>query len=381
MKKIIALLTALALLLTAFCAFSEGEDDPDDPAALIVNSHEMSRSELKDAATLYLFESALSCAGYGYGFDILDPLNIEDDMDKLVFELESWYTTLDLAQSMGLYPLDAEAEAAAAQAAEETWQQYRAVAWSDDGMAYLPAGNYQYREDDPEGNITRYFASFGLTKEAVLEEAVRDQTHEELKKAVTAGLTDMTEDEIIAWFADWFLDKMDEQYIVEYDDVIWRVMDELAEDPTENQDGDGYEAYERSILIEDIYYTLGESTIPDFERNGWKWTRTEDGRFAFRVTEEGNYFYVKTDNGQPDGKLTMVDLFYAYDISYEYLGFGFDRAYNPDSETDVYTYIESIYGVNYTDEGVLQARTEVRGGTLLIEIGEGALRLTLETAD
>lgn len=151
-----------------------------------------------------------------------------------------------------------------------------------------------------------------------------------------------------------------------------------AEDPSDAPYGDDFEAYERSVLIEGQYYTLGESTLRDFERGGWAWTQDADGRFSFEVTEEGNYFYARTDNDRPDGKLVMVDLFYAYDISYEYLGFGFDRAYDPGAETDIYTLLEETYDSDYTDEGVLYARTEVAGGTLLIEVGEGALRLTLE---
>ena len=144
-----------------------------------------------------------------------------------------------------------------------------------------------------------------------------------------------------------------------------------------NQDDDEDDS-ERIILIDDGCYTLGESTIRDFERNGWEWTQMEDGRFRFEVTEEGNYFYARTENDDPDGTLVMVDMFYAYEIAYEYLGYGFDLAYSPEMEDDIYTFIEEDYDSDYTDEGILYARTEVKGGTLLIEVCEGALRLTLE---
>ena len=379
MKKLAALLMTLVILLTALAVSSgEGYDAEEDLVALTVDDHEVTQSELQDAATLALFEAALSCAGYGYGFDIIDPLNIEDEMDKLIFDIELGYVEMDQAQAMGLYPLSAEAAAAAEQEAEETWQRYLDIAWSDDGMAYLPAGNYQYVEDDPNGNIVRYFASFGLTKEALLEKAVREQAGEELKGAVTASMADQSDEDIIMYYADWILEKMDEAYIEENDMAIQAVMDRLAQDPTENQDGDGYEAFERSILIGNIYYTLGESTVRDFERNGWSWTQDADGKFAFRVNEEENYFYVRTNDNTPDGTLVMVDMFYAYDISYEYLGYGFDLAYNPDMETDINGWLETTYGGDYDDEGILRARTEVKGGTLLIEWSEGALRLTLE---
>ena len=141
------------------------------------------------------------------------------------------------------------------------------------------------------------------------------------------------------------------------------------------------DASEQSILIGSDCYTLGESTIRDFERNGWVWTQTADGLFRFEVTEEGNYFYARTDNDLPDGTLVMVDMFYAYEIAYEYLGYGFDLAYNPEAEGDIYTCIEEDYNGDYTDDGILYARTGTRDGTLLIEVSEGALRLTLEQAD
>ncbi len=379
MKKPVALLLMLVLLLTAFPSFTEGElPSGDDPTALTVNSHRITKSGLKSAAVLYMFESALQCAGYGYGFDTTDRLNIEDEMDKLVFDLELWYTARDLAESRGLYPLSAEAAAAAAENAEATWEHYRGIAWSDDGMAFLPAGNYQPEENDPEGNLDRYFASFGLTKEALLEKAILNQTDEELEKAVTASMGDRSRDEVIDYYTDWFLERMDEQEIVTDDEVISQVIEELAGNASGSPEGSDDETDERSIRISGYSYTLGESTLRDFEQNGWTWTQAEDGKYSFTVTEEGNYFYVKTENNQPDGKLIMVDLFYAYDISYEYLGIGFDLAMDPDAETDIYTYLEDHYDEDYTDDGILQVRTVTTGGTVLIELGEGALRLTLE---
>ena len=134
----------------------------------------------------------------------------------------------------------------------------------------------------------------------------------------------------------------------------------------------------RSILIGGVRYTLGESSIRDFERGGWAWTKDADGRFRFEVTEDGNEFYARTDDGQPDGRLMMVDLFCAYEIAYEYLGFGFDLAYDPEAEDDIYRCLEEDYSADYTDDGVLCARIRVPDGALLVEVGEGALRLTLE---
>ncbi len=376
MKKLAALTMTLMLLLTMLTASADYYGD--EPIALVVNDHEMTSSELKSAATLYMFEAALQCASNGYGFDMLDALNIEDEMDKLVFDLEMWYTAQDLAESMGLYPLSEEAAAAAEASANATWERYCEIARSEAAHEFLPGGVYEHLEEDPEGNIVRYFAYFGLTKEALLQKAIWDQADNEVKKVITAPVADQSNDDIIMYYSDWFLAKMDEQYIVEDKMAIADVMLELEQDPGEIAGGDDFELYEQSIMIDGRYYILGESTIRDFEANGWKWTQDADGKFAFQVTEEGNYFYARTDNNTPDGKLVMVDMFYAYEIAYDYLGFGFDLAFDPDNKLDIITYLEEYYDSDYTDEGVLYAYTEVPDGTLLIEVGEYALRLTLQ---
>ncbi len=377
MKKLAALILTLALLLAALTAFAE-RDLPasDDPVALTVNRHEFTRSELEAAVTLHLFEAALQCAGYGYGYDIMDRGNIENSMDLVLFDLEMYSLVRDLGEEMGVYPLNEAAAAAAEEEAEKIWSDYIDIAYSDNGMAFLPAGDYEYIENDPEGNLTRYFASFGLTKDAVLRREILRQTDQEIQKIITAFMEGKTEDEIIDYYTDWFVAKMDEDDVTQRDEVIAEAIENLAEGSSDHTDG-GYEAYERSILIRDCWYTLGESTLRDFERNGWEWKQETDGTFAIQVTEEGNNLYVRTDNNQPDGKLVMVDLFYAYEIAYEYLGISFDLAFNPESK-DILDYLTETYGGDFTDEGVFQARTEVTGGTLLIEVGEYALRLTLE---
>ena len=95
------------------------------------------------------------------------------------------------------------------------------------------------------------------------------------------------------------------------------------------------------------------------------------------IRNTGSWYVVRTDNGQPDGKVVMIDMFYVYDISYEYLGCGMDRAYN--TERDIYDVLFESYGEGESDdEGIIHVRTPVFGGTLLIELGEGAIRLTLE---
>jgi len=380
MKKIAAVLAALVVLMSSLCALAiGGSAGGEDPVAIMVNGHDISLAELKKAATLHMFEASLQCAGNGYEYDILDPLNIEDAMDKVVFDLERWYVTQDLAEEKGLYPLAGDAFDTAVKDAEILWEEYRTIAWSDNGLAFLPAGSYQYVEDDPEGNINRYFASFGLTKEALLQEAMWEQSHEELGKTVTSSMKDKTPDEILDYYSNWFIEQMDAQYIVEEDDVIARAKEELGRDPSENQDRDGYEAYERSILINGLYYTLGESTIRDFERNGWTWKQEADGRFALPVEgEDDSLIYVRTNNNQPDGKLVMVDMTCACNVAYEYLGFGFDLAFNPERETFFEDYLPEVYVADYDDDDVLWARTEVSGGTMLIEYAELTLRLTLE---
>ena len=211
----------------------------------------------------------------------------------------------------------------------------------------------------------------------LLQKAIWEEADNELQKVITEPVAGQSEDEIIMYYTDWFLEKMDEQYIVEDKMAITDVMAELELSPGEVAGGDDFELFEQSIMIDGHYYILGESTIRDFEANGWEWTQDADGKFAFQVTEEGNYFYARTADSTPDGKLVMVDMFYAYEIPYEYLGFGFDLAFDPDNEMDIVTYLEEYFNSDYTDEGVLYANTEVPDGTLLIEVGELALRLTL----
>ena len=55
-----------------------------------------------------------------------------------------------------------------------------------------------------------------------------------------------------------------------------------------------------------------------------------------------------------------------------------DLAFDPEEDADIYQLIEDVYSGEYNEEGVLQARTEVSPGTLLIELAENTLRLTLE---
>ena len=371
-KKLLALAFSLILLLTAAGAPAEGWDD----VALTVGGQDFTADELKSAVTLHLFEGALQCAGYGYGYDIYDPLHVKSDTDVVLFDLKMYTVVRELAEEMGVYPLSAAAMAAAEEEAEQTWNWYAGIAASDRGRDFLPGSVYEHIEGDPDGNLVRYFASFGLTKDALLSEAVRTQTDEELMALVTASRTDATEDENMEYYVDWFLEKLDQADITEDRDVIDRVIEALCMDPSEGP-GDDDDGYERAILLEDSYYTLGESTVLDLEKNGWLFRQLPDGAFRFEVTEEGNYFLARTDSGRPDGRLVMLDLFHAYDLAYEYQSFGLDLAYDPEMG-DIYSFIEEIYGGDYTDEGVLYARTEVSCGTLLIEISEGALRLTLE---
>ena len=373
MKKLLVLAFSLVLLLTAAGTPAEEWDD----VALTVGERDFTADELKSAVTLHMFEAALQCAEYGYGYDIYDRLNIENDVDIVLFDLQMYSVVRDLAEEAGVYPLSDAAMAAAREKAEQAWARYAGIAASDRGREFLPGGVYEHIEGDPDGNLVRYFASFGLTKDALLDEAIDLQTDAELMAVVTASRTDATEDENLEYYVDWFLEKMDQADIVTDQDVIDQVIEELCMDPSEGP-GDDDDGYERAVLIGDHYYTLGESTVRDLEKDGWLYRQLADGSFRFEVTEEGNYFLARTDSGRPDGRLVMLDLFCAYDLAYEYQGFGFDLAFDPDAEEDIYTFVEEIYGGDYTDEGVLYARTGVTGGTLLIEVSEGALRLTLE---
>ena len=224
----IALLLAAVLLYGIGGAWAEEGQNDRERAALIVDGAEVTAAELEAAVCLHMFRAALQCAGYGYGYDMKDPMNILDAADKEVFEIERRILIRKLAEEAGILPLDGEGENLAYEAWADKWEEYREIALSDDGPAFLPAADYDETEGDAMENLTRYFESFGLTENTLYRMAQEDVADRLLMEAVTADMTDSTEDEMIDRYTDWFLEKYHEAEITEDQDVISMVREWLA---------------------------------------------------------------------------------------------------------------------------------------------------------
>ena len=217
-KRLMCALLALVCLLSQALA---------EEAVISVDGNEITRTELKQAVRLELFLGALQCAEYGYALDIVDPLTIEDEMDKVIFALEDRIVIRNLATEYGI-ALDENDLLAAREDADAEWQRYRDIAFSDNGMAYLPAGNYE-PADDPEETVTRYFASFGLTWDVLLERSCDWLLEEKLQAAYTDGM-EGTKDELLMAFVDWQLEVFDEYEIIEDEDAIEHLIATLWDD-------------------------------------------------------------------------------------------------------------------------------------------------------
>ena len=206
----------------------EMSDDPSDEIAITVGDEKISAAELKDEIRLELIRSALECAGYGYEYDTVDPENIADRADIVAFDLELRAVVQEQARKLGADVLTPEAEEAVEKEVQETWDRYTAIARSDNGMAFLPAGEYEPVEGNPEETLERYFASFGLTKDTLRRIAAAEQTDTQVETVVIAGKGLKTRDEIIDYYTDWILERYDEMNPVRNNDVINRVIQELA---------------------------------------------------------------------------------------------------------------------------------------------------------
>ena len=236
MKKAVLVLFCAVLcaaLLLSPAAFAEagapdaGAHSDGEADVILVDGTGISRGELKRILRLELFLGALKCAGYGYALDIVDPLVLEDKADKVIFDLEDGIVVRRLAEENGVF-LDAEDLEAARVRAAEAWERYRGIAWSENGMAFLPAGDYT-PADDPEETVTRYFASFGLTQEVLFERACGEILGEKLKAAWTDGM-EGTEDDLLIAYADWQLAALDDAEVRVDTEAVSRLLETLWED-------------------------------------------------------------------------------------------------------------------------------------------------------
>ncbi len=213
-KALSVLLCALLCACLSLPAGGEGLS-PGERPVISVNGTDISPERLREELRLELFLGALGCAGYGYGLDITDPLTIEDEADKTVFALEDGIILRMLEKVRGISLGVEDLEAARERAAEE-WERYRAIARG--GMAFLPAGDHE-PSPDPEEDLTRYFASFGLTELVLFERALRDLLDEKLYQDYAAGL-EGTKDEKLVACAEWQLSFLDAAEVFEDGEAI-----------------------------------------------------------------------------------------------------------------------------------------------------------------
>lgn len=215
----------LCALLALVCLVSLGVAETlEEQPVLTVDGAVVTYAELRQAVRLELFIGALRCAGYGYALDIVDPLTIEDEMDKVIFDLENKAVIRRLAAENGIVLTDEDLRKAR-ETAEEEWRQYRAIINSDSGMAYLPAGRY-VPSSDPEATVTRYMASFGLTEDVLFSRACDDRLSDKLQEACAAGM-EGSEDDLLMAYIDWTLAAFDEAEITLDASAVLRLQAEL----------------------------------------------------------------------------------------------------------------------------------------------------------
>lgn len=203
---------SLTAALTAAYAFRGGEPEPDwgdyyASVALTVDDIEFTPQELEEAMRCHLIQSVINVSDYGYEYDITDRDNIIDTLDKVLFDLEIRAVIQEQAEEMGLDDLTEEDYDGIWNEMEEEWQRICEKLISNNIMARLPAGNYYRAGDDAEANITRYLASFGLTKETIFDDLYHYALEKKLKEAVTKDMEDASEDEKRAVYTDWLLER------------------------------------------------------------------------------------------------------------------------------------------------------------------------------
>ena len=203
MKRFFAMV--MALLLIAGVAGAETMYFSE--TAIRVGDTCITPEELEAEVQRRLICSALDCAERGMEFDTVDSLNIIDAMDKTLFDVESALVIRFKADEMGLGLAEEDWEKAAQQAQKE-WDRLWAIACSENGMAFLPAGTYT-PVDDPEESLTLYLASWGLTWDALYRIACDDLLYEKVREQALADM-DVGEDEVWTAFSYWFLDCWEE---------------------------------------------------------------------------------------------------------------------------------------------------------------------------
>ena len=212
---------SLTAALTAAYAAGGGEEEPEEryyyysPIALTVNGIVITPQELEEAMRSSLLQAALSVRANGHAYDMADRDNIIDTLDKVLFDLEIRTVIREQAEIMGLDDLTAEEYESLWNTAQEEWEQLCGRLSGSGVLNDLPKSVYRADPDDPEGNIIRCLASFGLTEDTLYAEQYDWLLEQKLMDAVAQDADPDDTDERIGVYTDWLLEQFDEADIYE----------------------------------------------------------------------------------------------------------------------------------------------------------------------
>lgn len=203
---------SLTAAMTAAYAAGDGREEPQREdyysfTAITVNGWEISPEELEQAMLCHLLQSAVNASSYGNEYRITDRDNIIDTLDKVLFDLEIRAVIQEQAEQLGVDELTEEEYSQLWSDTQDAWQALRSEMYGENAMAFLPAGDYRMIEDDPEGNITRYLASFGITEDTLYDMLYDQLLEQKLLEAVTAHMENAGEDEKLDVYTSWILEK------------------------------------------------------------------------------------------------------------------------------------------------------------------------------
>ncbi|MBQ9324703.1 MAG: hypothetical protein IJ246_02920 [Clostridia bacterium] len=184
--------------------------------AITIEDTEITSEELESAMNQHLIISALYAASAGHDTNITDGLTIIDVLTKVTFDLEQRQVIRNQAALYGIDQLTIEETVRARVQASKKYQAYLDMLFSENAFYFLPAGNYEYVDDDTQGNAKRYLESFGLTEDALYLEEIDWILDEKLKNVILSQVqdTDISED----YYIDWFMDAYYDTYI--YEDAV-----------------------------------------------------------------------------------------------------------------------------------------------------------------
>lgn len=200
-----------AAMTTAYTA-GDGEEESKREdyysfTAITVDGWEISPEELEQAMLCHLLQSAVNVSSYGHEYNITDRDNIIDTLDKVLFDLEIRAVIQHQAEQLDVDELTEEEYGQLWSETEASWQALRGALYGENALAFLPAGDYHWIEGDDDGNITRYLASFGITEDTLYDMLYDQLLEQKLLEAVTAPMENAGEDEKLAVYTSWILER------------------------------------------------------------------------------------------------------------------------------------------------------------------------------